>query len=129
MSYTNRPISVGYYSLTASEKQLEEVGNKAIADIPLSRNRIREETASKTKMEYVLAKRRAIKTPYKVGDKVYYSVKNNYGTKRWPWIVVTVECGYIAKITDLTVTIVYRKGSDAKYGTRVNKDFILARTR
>lgn len=129
MSYYERPESYGYYSFTKTEDQLKEIGNKAVVGIPMSRNRIRDETEAKARMEYVLAHRRPVKTPYKVGDKIVYSRKNNYGTKKWPWIVVTVEYGYIAKITDLTVTIVRRKDYDAKSGIRVDRRFILARTK
>lgn len=129
MSYINRPVTRGYYSLPKTRDEWVKAGEDAIKDIPRSHRRVRDEKSAEAQLEYILAKRRAIKTPYKIGDKVAYTKNENWGTKKWPWVITTIYTGYIVKIGEATYTIAFRKDYDPKFGSRVNKEFVLARTK
>lgn len=127
MSYYDRPFSKGYYSFPQLDK-LDKIAKDAVKGIPESHNRIIEETRQKSRIDYVLAHRRTVKTPYKVGDKVIYTTKDNLSRYRnYPWVVVCFNVGYIVKESNLTYTISYYKNGNS--GNRVNKEYVLARTK
>lgn len=110
-----------YYSIPRTEKQIKDAGEELASHIPKSYNRQRREAKESGSFAYAMKYRRAVKTPYKPGDKIAYLVNENMGYGRFPDIIRAVRFEEVAKITEKTVV--------TDWGKRISKEFIVGKVK
>ena len=108
------------YSIYATKDAIIDFAENSAKDIPLSQNRIRLTKKHDAMLLFCLAKRKPIKTYYKVGDIIAFVQNYNMGTKKWAEFTKYVTFGRIQKINSVTI--------DTDMG-RINKEFVLGKVR
>lgn len=112
-----RPVThVPVTGVLGLDNEYNRAYKDVIKTVPTSHNRIVKERTEKSYKERVL------KTCYgsddiKVGDRVFYVHKVNLGTKKWPYIVNSIEHDVIKSIGNVCVVM--------QHGDRPNFDMVL----